>query len=336
MEDRGAGSEIGTFTGDQYEGRFTGNVIDLCPVGALTSIPYRFVARPWDITNTPSVCGHDADRHQRGADRPRGHVARVTGRPDAELRGGGGLALRPVALRVHRRRAPDRLRHAVIRDAGRVRDVEPGGGRRRGGAGAAPRRARSGCWSGPTATVEEGFLAQELAAGAAARRDRRSAWASRATASARSAPCRPPQLADIDAADLVRDRGRRPGQPAARSSSCGCARRAARGARVVSVGAAPARARGARHRRPRARRATCARRSRGRAARGRAVVVLWDEADLAAEPDAADALAPPRRRPRRARRSSWAPTSTAPACARSACPPRACSRRRRPARSTSC
>ena len=51
MEDRGAGSEIGTFTGDDYEGRFTGNVIDLCPVGALTSIPYRFVARPWDIRN---------------------------------------------------------------------------------------------------------------------------------------------------------------------------------------------------------------------------------------------------------------------------------------------
>ena len=29
-------------------------------MGALTSIPYRFVARPWDVTNTPSVCGHDA------------------------------------------------------------------------------------------------------------------------------------------------------------------------------------------------------------------------------------------------------------------------------------
>ena len=53
MEDRGAGAEIATFTGDPYEGRFTGNVIDLCPVGALTSIPYRFVARPWDVTNTP-------------------------------------------------------------------------------------------------------------------------------------------------------------------------------------------------------------------------------------------------------------------------------------------
>ncbi len=39
MEDRGAGSEIATFTGDAYTGRFTGNVIDLCPVGALTSLP---------------------------------------------------------------------------------------------------------------------------------------------------------------------------------------------------------------------------------------------------------------------------------------------------------
>ena len=37
--------------------RFSGNVIELCPVGALTSTTYRFKARPWEIDNMPSVCG---------------------------------------------------------------------------------------------------------------------------------------------------------------------------------------------------------------------------------------------------------------------------------------
>ena len=50
------------------------------------------------------------------------------------------------------------------------------------------------------------------------------------------------------------------------------------------------------------------------------VVVLWDEADLAAEPDARRGAGGARRRGSAPARSSWAPTSTAPACARSACP----------------
>jgi NADH-quinone oxidoreductase subunit G len=54
---RGAQSMISTFDADPYDGRFSGNVIELCPVGALTSTQYRFEARPWEIQNVPSVCG---------------------------------------------------------------------------------------------------------------------------------------------------------------------------------------------------------------------------------------------------------------------------------------
>src|ERR671922_1160224 len=54
---RGAQSQIATFDGDPYRGRFSGNVIELCPVGALTSTQYRFEARPWEIQNVPTVCG---------------------------------------------------------------------------------------------------------------------------------------------------------------------------------------------------------------------------------------------------------------------------------------
>jgi NADH-quinone oxidoreductase subunit G len=54
--ERGATSVIATFEEEPYRGRFSGNVIELCPVGALTSTEYRFKARPWEITNIPSVC----------------------------------------------------------------------------------------------------------------------------------------------------------------------------------------------------------------------------------------------------------------------------------------
>jgi NADH-quinone oxidoreductase subunit G len=54
---RGAQSVIATFEDEPYRGPFSGNVIELCPVGALTSTQYRFEARPWEIQNVPTVCG---------------------------------------------------------------------------------------------------------------------------------------------------------------------------------------------------------------------------------------------------------------------------------------
>jgi len=54
---RGAQSVIATFEDEPYKGHFSGNVTELCPVGALTSTQYRFEARPWEIQNVPSVCG---------------------------------------------------------------------------------------------------------------------------------------------------------------------------------------------------------------------------------------------------------------------------------------
>jgi NADH dehydrogenase/NADH:ubiquinone oxidoreductase subunit G len=54
---RGRMSMIATFEDQPYRDRFSGNVIELCPVGALTSTEYRFEARPWEIQNVPTVCG---------------------------------------------------------------------------------------------------------------------------------------------------------------------------------------------------------------------------------------------------------------------------------------
>ncbi|MGI8579441.1 MAG: molybdopterin-dependent oxidoreductase, partial [Solirubrobacteraceae bacterium] len=54
--ERGANSYVATFDGHPYVAPFSGNIIELCPVGALTSRSYRFRARPWEIENSGSVC----------------------------------------------------------------------------------------------------------------------------------------------------------------------------------------------------------------------------------------------------------------------------------------
>jgi NADH-quinone oxidoreductase subunit G len=54
---RGVHTMIGTFNGEPMDSNFQGNIMELCPVGALTSADWRFSARPWDMRSTPSVCG---------------------------------------------------------------------------------------------------------------------------------------------------------------------------------------------------------------------------------------------------------------------------------------
>jgi len=54
--DRGDHTFVGTHNGRPYVGPFSGNIIELCPVGALTSRAYRFRARPWDIEGSGTVC----------------------------------------------------------------------------------------------------------------------------------------------------------------------------------------------------------------------------------------------------------------------------------------
>jgi NADH-quinone oxidoreductase subunit G len=56
FEERGAHTFVGTHDGHPYVAPFSGNIIELCPVGALTSQPYRFRARPWDIEAAGGIC----------------------------------------------------------------------------------------------------------------------------------------------------------------------------------------------------------------------------------------------------------------------------------------
>ncbi|MBS4096246.1 MAG: NADH-quinone oxidoreductase subunit G [Sulfuricella sp.] len=56
---RGEHSQITPFLGNAIESELSGNMIDLCPVGALTSKPFRFKARSWELRSTPSISPHD-------------------------------------------------------------------------------------------------------------------------------------------------------------------------------------------------------------------------------------------------------------------------------------
>ena len=58
MIGRGEHSEIITFVGKTVDSELSGNVIDLCPVGALTSKPFRYSARAWELTRKPSISPH--------------------------------------------------------------------------------------------------------------------------------------------------------------------------------------------------------------------------------------------------------------------------------------
>ncbi|MEI6045315.1 MAG: NADH-quinone oxidoreductase subunit NuoG [Chloroflexota bacterium] len=60
IRERGRLAQIGTFSDLPYESQFSGNVAEMCPVGALTSRTYRFKARPWELKHTSSVCPHCA------------------------------------------------------------------------------------------------------------------------------------------------------------------------------------------------------------------------------------------------------------------------------------
>ena len=82
---RGARTEIATFEDEPYRSVFSGNVIELCPVGALTSSMYRFDARPWEIQNVPTVCTGCAVGCNVTATIREGKVKRILSRNHAEI-----------------------------------------------------------------------------------------------------------------------------------------------------------------------------------------------------------------------------------------------------------
>ena len=74
--ERGALQQVGIYEKEPFESYFSGNTIQICPVGALTSAAYRFRSRPFDLVSTPSVCEHCASGCALRTDHRRGKVTR--------------------------------------------------------------------------------------------------------------------------------------------------------------------------------------------------------------------------------------------------------------------
>ncbi|WP_121833343.1 NADH-quinone oxidoreductase subunit G, partial [Streptomyces sp. S1] len=83
--ERGALQQVGTGEGDPFESYFSGNTIQICPVGALTSAAYRFRSRPFDLVSSPSVCEQCSGGCATRTDHRRGKVMRRLAAEDPEV-----------------------------------------------------------------------------------------------------------------------------------------------------------------------------------------------------------------------------------------------------------
>lgn len=82
---RGGDLEIGTYINHAMESEVSGNVIDICPVGALTSKPFRFTARPWELQQRASIAAHDCVGANVNIHTRRGSVMRVVPRENTAI-----------------------------------------------------------------------------------------------------------------------------------------------------------------------------------------------------------------------------------------------------------
>ena len=83
--ERGALQQVGIAPGEAFDSYFSGNTVQICPVGALTGTAYRFRARPFDLVSSPSVCEHCASGCAQRTDHRRGVVLRRLAGDDPEV-----------------------------------------------------------------------------------------------------------------------------------------------------------------------------------------------------------------------------------------------------------
>jgi NADH-quinone oxidoreductase subunit G len=142
LQERGAQTYVSTFDGHPYVAPFSGNITELCPVGALTSRPYRFRARPWDIQQSASICTLCPSQCNVSFTVRDERVLRVLARENEQVDDGwlcdkGRFAYQSAHV-------DERITQPMVRDGGELRPVTVGardrGGRRR----PAPRGRRDG------------------------------------------------------------------------------------------------------------------------------------------------------------------------------------------------
>src|SRR4051812_35865437 len=112
--ERGALQQVGIYENEPYDSYFSGNVIQICPVGALTSAEYRFRSRPFDLVSTPSIAEHDACGSAIRVDHRRGKVMRRLSGNDPEVN--EEWITDKDRFAFHYATAGDRLTYPQVRD----------------------------------------------------------------------------------------------------------------------------------------------------------------------------------------------------------------------------
>lgn len=160
--ERGALQQVGTGEGDPFESYFSGNTIQICPVGALTSAAYRFRSRPFDLVSSPSVCEHCAGGCATRTDHRRGKVLRRMAAEDPEVNEEWVCDKGRFGFRYAQQR--DRLTTPLVRNAAGV--LEPASwpeALEAAATGLAAARGRAGVLTGGRLTVEDAYAYAKFA-----------------------------------------------------------------------------------------------------------------------------------------------------------------------------
>ncbi|CAN5487742.1 NADH-quinone oxidoreductase subunit G [soil metagenome] len=112
--ERGVLQQVGIYQKEPFESYFSGNTIQICPVGALTSAAYRFRSRPFDLISTPTVCEHCASGCALRTDHRRGKVLRRLAGDDPQVNEEWSCDKGRFAFTYAR--MPDRLTTPLVRD----------------------------------------------------------------------------------------------------------------------------------------------------------------------------------------------------------------------------
>ncbi|MFT4010207.1 MAG: NADH-quinone oxidoreductase subunit G [Nocardioidaceae bacterium] len=119
LVERGALQQVGIYEKEPFESYFSGNTIQICPVGALTSAAYRFRARPFDLISTPSIAEHDSSGSAIRVDHRRGKVMRRLAGNDPEVNEEWITDKDRFAFNYATQ--GDRLTHPLVREDGELR-----------------------------------------------------------------------------------------------------------------------------------------------------------------------------------------------------------------------
>jgi NADH-quinone oxidoreductase subunit G len=114
MLERGALQQVGIYEAEPFQSYFSGNTVQICPVGALTGAAYRFRSRPFDLVSSPGVCEHCASGCAIRTDHRRGKVLRRLAGDDPQVNEEWNCDKGRWAFQYAT--AQDRLTHPQVRD----------------------------------------------------------------------------------------------------------------------------------------------------------------------------------------------------------------------------